>query len=102
MSKRITSEELLACGYVNKIFDTKPNEQEQFLELVLKEVDDRLGDHLVQDSMTRIKALIRKPEIEVLDQQSVAEVFGGLDRFLNNIPQGQFEAIASGKKKHKL
>lgn len=102
MSKRIPSDELLQCGYVNKIFDTKPNEQEKFLDMVLHEVNERLGEHLVSDSMTKIKALIRKPEREWLDAQGVAEVFGGLERFMANIPQQEFEKIASGKKKHKL
>jgi enoyl-CoA hydratase/carnithine racemase len=72
MSKRITSEELVKCGFVNEIFDTKPNEQEKFLELVLKEVDNRLGEHLVSDSMTKIKALIRKPENDIMDAQGVS------------------------------
>ena len=72
MSKRITSEELVKCGFVNEIFDTKPTEQEKFLELVLKEVDNRLGDHLVSDSMTKIKALIRKPENDIMDAQGVS------------------------------
>ena len=72
MSKRITSEELVKCGFVNEIFDTKPTEQEKFLELVLKEIDNRLGDHLVSDSMTKIKALIRKPENDIMDAQGVS------------------------------
>ena len=102
MSKRITSQELVQCGFVNQIFDTKPNEQEKFLGLVLKEVDDKLGDHLVSDSLTKIKALIRKPEREIMDAQGVAEVFGGLERFLSGVPQAEFSKIASGTKKHKL
>jgi peroxisomal 3,2-trans-enoyl-CoA isomerase len=72
MSKRITAEELVKCGFVNEVFDTKPNEQEKFLELVLKEVDNRLGEHLVSDSMTKIKALIRKPENDIMDAQGVS------------------------------
>jgi peroxisomal 3,2-trans-enoyl-CoA isomerase len=32
----------------------------------------------------------------------VAEVFGGLDRFVSGVPQEQFRKIASGEKKHKL
>nr|OQO20111.1 hypothetical protein B0A51_11792 [Rachicladosporium sp. CCFEE 5018] len=102
MSKRITSDELVQCGFVNKVFDTKPSESDKFLELVLNEVNERLGDHLVQDSMTKIKALIRKPDKEALDAQGVAEVFGGLERFMAGIPQKEFERIASGQKKHKL
>ncbi|KAK4550798.1 hypothetical protein LTR36_000378 [Oleoguttula mirabilis] len=102
MSKRITCAELVQCGFVNKVFDTKPNESAKFLDLVLQEVEERLGSHLVPDSMTKIKALIQKPERELLDAQGVAEVFGGLDRFLANIPQEEFRKIASGEKKHKL
>jgi Delta3-Delta2-enoyl-CoA isomerase len=94
----------LQCGFVNKVFDTKPNESDRFLDLVLKEVDDRMGNNsvLVPDSMTKIKALIRRPEREILDAQGVHEVFGGLERFLANIPQEEFRKIASGEKKHKL
>jgi Delta3-Delta2-enoyl-CoA isomerase len=102
MSKRLTCEELVHCGYVNKVFDTKPNESDKFLELVLKEVDDRLGEHLVPDSLTKIKALIRRPHRESLDAQGVAEVYGGVDMFTKGIPQEEFRKIASKEKKHKL
>jgi len=102
MSKRITAEELLQVGFVNKIFDCKKGEDEKFRELVFQEIEDKLGSHLVSDSLTKIKALIRKPERETLDAQGVAEVFGGLERFMAGIPQGEFRKIASGQKKHKL
>ena len=102
MSKRITAEELLQVGFVNKIFDTEKDEQEKFLEEVLKEVEDRLGDHLNDDSLLKVKALIRKPERELMDQQNVAEVFGGLERFAAGVPQEEFRKLASGEKRHKL
>lgn len=81
MSKRITSDELLAAGFVNKIFDCGKGEHEKFQKLVFEEIEARLGSHLVSDSLTKIKALIRKPERAILDAQNVAEVFGGLERF---------------------
>lgn len=102
MSKRITAEELLQVGFVNKIFDCGKNEDEKFRKLVFKEIEERLGDHLIGDSLTKIKALIRKPDRDLLDAQGVAEVFGGLERFSAGIPQEQFRRIASGEKKHKL
>lgn len=102
MSKRIPSEELLQVGFVNKIFNCAKGEDEKFLKLVFQEIDDKMGDHLVSDSMTKIKALIRKPERDILDAQGVAEVFGGLERFNAGIPQEQFMKIATGQKKHKL
>lgn len=87
MSKRISCEELVQCGYVNKVFDTKPTEQEKFLEQVLKEVDDRLGPHLAPSSLTKIKALIRKPHRDAMDAQGIAEVYGGVEMFMSGVPQ---------------
>ncbi|RWA09875.1 hypothetical protein EKO27_g5240 [Xylaria grammica] len=102
MSKRISADELVATGYVNKIFACEKGDDAAFMRQVLHEVDDRLGEHLNGDSLTGIKALIRKPEREILDRQTVAEVFAGLDRFVKGIPQKEFQKIASGQKRHKL
>jgi peroxisomal 3,2-trans-enoyl-CoA isomerase len=103
MSKRLTADELLACGFVNKVFDDcGKGEDEKFRGLVLKEIDERLGEHLVGDSLLGIKALIQRPERDSMDKQNVAEVFAGLDRFMTGVPQGEFAKVASGKKRHKL
>ena len=102
MSKRITSDELLQVGFVNKIFDCQKGEDAKFRELVFEEIENRLGSHLIGDSLTKIKALIRKPDRDILDAQGVAEVFGGLERFSAGIPQEEFRKIASGEKRHKL
>lgn len=102
MSKKITAEELLQVGFVNKIIQTGKDEQEKFLNEVLKEVNDRLGDHLNSDSLLKMKALIKKPERDVMDTQTVAEVFGGLERFTAGVPQEEFRKLASGEKRHKL
>jgi len=102
MSKRLNVEELVHCGFVNKVFDTKPEEQEKFLELVLQEIDERLGEHLVPESLTKIKALIRKPHREQIDAQGISEVYSGLQVFMKGVPQEEFRKIASKEKKHKL
>lgn len=102
MSKRITSEELERCGFVNAIFDVGKGEDEKFRDMVLKEVDERLGEHLVGESLTCIKQLIRRPEMDIMDSQNVKEVFAGLDRFMLGVPQEEFRKIASGEKRHKL
>ena len=105
MSKRIGIEELVQTGFVNKVFDVSVKSEEdsqRFLGEVLKEVDDRLGDHLNGESLVKIKALIRKPDLDTLDRQGVEEVFGGLQRFLKGVPQEEFRKLASGEKKHKL
>jgi peroxisomal 3,2-trans-enoyl-CoA isomerase len=102
MSKRIPSDQLLATGFVNKIFDCQKGKDEKFRKLVFEEIDNTLGEHLIGDSLIGIKALIRKPEREMLDAQNVAEVFGGLERFASGVPQEEFRKIAAGEKRHKL
>jgi peroxisomal 3,2-trans-enoyl-CoA isomerase len=102
MSKRITAEELTACGYANAVFDVGKGEDAKFRARVLQEVDERLGEHLVGESLTGIKKLIRRPEMDVLDGQNVSEVFAGLDRFVKGVPQEEFRKIATGEKRHKL
>lgn len=102
MSKKITAAEMLEVGFVNKLFDTGRDEQEAFLKEVLKEVNDKLGDHLNNESLLKVKALIRKPERAILDGQAAAEVLGLVERFALGIPQAEFRKIATGEKKHKL
>ncbi|OJD17987.1 hypothetical protein AJ78_01944 [Emergomyces pasteurianus Ep9510] len=104
MSKRIPIEDLVSTGYVNKVF-TAPGGRDDaagFLKLVLEEVEERLGTHLNQDSMLKVKELVRRPGRDVLDRQNVLEVFMGMDRFMAGIPQQEFMKIATGQKKHKL
>jgi peroxisomal 3,2-trans-enoyl-CoA isomerase len=108
MSRRIPIEDLVRTGFVNKVFDEcngggkVPGEDAKFRGLVLKEIDERLGEHLIGDSLIGIKALIRKPQRDMLDQQNANEVFGLIDRFVSGVPQGEFLKIATGAKRHKL
>lgn len=103
MSRRISAADLLATGFVNRIFDeVAPGEDEKLKKLVLDEVEDKLGKHLNGDSLTGIKKLIRAPEMDVMEKQSSREAFAGLERFVQGVPQEEFRKLASGEKKHKL
>lgn len=105
MSKRITCDEMVAANFVNKVIQApsgRPEDSDGFLKKVLEEVEDRLGTHLNQSSLLKIKELVRRPERELLDRQSGLEAFMGLERFLSGVPQEEFRRVASGEKKHKL
>lgn len=105
MGRRITCEELEKTGFVNKVITApsgKKEDSEGFLKKVLEEVDDRLGTHLNQTSLLKIKELIRRPERELLDRQNGVEAFMGMERFLSGVPQEEFRKLAMGEKKHKL
>jgi len=103
MSRRIPCDELVACGFVNKTFSGKDqNDSDGFLKQVLAEIDDKLGDHLNQESIVEIKKLIRAPYLESLEAQGVREVMEGMKRFVKGAPQEEFKKIASGQKRHKL
>ncbi|KAI8962754.1 ClpP/crotonase [Daldinia sp. FL1419] len=101
-SKRIPCEDLVRTGFVNKVFDCAKGDSDGFLKQVMKEIEDTMGEHLNSDSLLGIKALIQKPHRDTLEKQNVEEVFAGLERFVDGIPQQEFEKIASGKKRHKL
>lgn len=102
MSKRISCEELVQCGFINKVFDCKPGDSDTFLKQVVHEVKDRLGPHLNPSSIINMKRLIRRSEVEELERVGVDEVMEGLDRFAKGYPQEEFRKLASGEKKHKL
>lgn len=105
MSKRIPIEDLVSTGFVNKVLQApsgKKDDSEGFLKVVLHEVEERLGTHLNQSSLLKIKELVRRPEREILDRQNGLEAFMGLERFLSGVPQEEFRKLASGEKKHKL
>ncbi|OQE34870.1 hypothetical protein PENCOP_c015G02398 [Penicillium coprophilum] len=98
MSKRITCDELVSTGFVNKVITPesgKNDDSDGFLKKVLEEVDERLGTHLNQTSLLKIKELIRRPERELLDRQNGLEAFMGLERFLMGVPQEEFRKLAS-------
>lgn len=97
MSRRIGVDDLKATGYVNDVFAA-----EGFRERVLREVEEKLGEHLVGESLLGIKRLIRRPEIEILERQNVDECLGGVERFMKGSPQAEFAKIARGEKRHKL
>lgn len=109
-SRKVGAAELLASGFVNKIFKEgggdevtgKGTDSGKFLEAVLAEVDEKLGAHLNRESLLGIKKLIRAPGMAAMDRAGVDEVWGGLKVFLAGTPQKEFAKIASGEKRHKL
>jgi len=102
MSRKISADELLACGFVNKVFNLEVGNTEKFMEQVLQELDDRVGPHLNDSSMLHIKSLMSAHFQREVDAQNVAELFRNLERQVAGIPQKEFEKLRTGKKRHKL
>ncbi|OGM40664.1 peroxisomal D3 [Aspergillus bombycis] len=100
-SRKIPAEELQQVGFVNQVLDAGGDE-ERFREMVLGEIGSRFGDHLVGSSLLEIKRLLREPGDREFNAQAVQEVFGGLQRFVDGVPQAEFKKIATGQKRHKL
>jgi len=99
MSKRIDAPELKAAGYVNEIFDE--GDDQRFRERVVREVEERLGEHLNGESLLEIKKLTKIGEGE-MDRANMGEVYAGLERFMKGVPQEEFRKVARGEKRHKL
>ncbi|KAI5289050.1 hypothetical protein KEM54_004490 [Ascosphaera aggregata] len=105
MGKKITCQELLQTGFVNRVFEAdsgKVDDDQGFLAKVFHEIDDKLGVDLNQDSMLLIKELIRAPYRDAIDKANQMEVFAGLQRLWDAIPQEEFTKLATGQKRHKF
>lgn len=122
--RRIQAEELLKCGFVNKIIvpapqapdegdamayfalgiDPKPTDKNKvsFLSSVLKELDEWLGDHLNPSSLLGIKDLIQRPERDIIEAQNVREIFAGVDRLASGVVDREMAKVLNGQKRHKL
>jgi len=99
-SKKITSDRLLAAGFINKMFDQM--DDVAFNKQVLEHVKEEFGDHLNQDSILLVKSLVKKAFLGGLEEANLAEIVGGVERFRKGVPQQEFAKLASGAKKHKL
>lgn len=101
-SRKVPAADLLACGFVNRIFECSQHEDAKFRTLVLDHIGNIMGEHLVSSSLIETKALIAAPMRRDIDSSVVAELFGGLRRTVAGIPQREFEKIRTGAKRHKL
>jgi peroxisomal 3,2-trans-enoyl-CoA isomerase len=102
-SRKVLAADLLACGFVNKIFDDcGVGEDGKLRERVIAHVNDIIGPHLVGSSLLEIKKLLTASMKQQIDQSMVAELMGGLQRQASGIPQKEFERIRTGQKRHKL
>lgn len=110
MSRKMLMPALLSTGFVNGVIEGCGGDKETgkgidtdlFISKVLEIVDDKLGPHLVAESLFAIKRQIRSPGLALMDRAGLEEVWGGLDVFVKGVPQKEFQKIARGEKRHKL
>ncbi len=106
MGKRISSAELLACGFVNKIIPTSsPSDgangaaEASFLGQVLAEVERSLSSQLNDASLLDIKEQFCRDERDSLDRTAVKEAYAAAERILAGVPREQLKRISKAKAK---
>ncbi|KAJ3528497.1 hypothetical protein NM688_g7991 [Phlebia brevispora] len=99
--KKITAEELLACGFVNKIFPKQS--AESFHAAVRKHLLEELRD-LEPGALLTVKKLLRRAIQESNDPDAaiMRESYAQAERFATGIPSQRFAAVARKELKHKL
>ena len=105
LSKPLHAADLLACGFLNKIYPAPEDPQDcsGFHKAVLEDVRREFLDRgLNRDSMLLVKKLIKGAWEEKLESINVKEVFMGVERFLSGAPIKEFGGVVRGEKKHKL
>lgn len=105
MARKIELDRLVACGFVNGVFEADPTgkDAQQFTRRVYEEVcEGRLGSHLSRESMLKTKAVMGRMDEIAYDAHAVREMVGGVESFLSGHPQEMFARMRRGEKKHKL
>ncbi|PAV23243.1 crotonase [Pyrrhoderma noxium] len=99
--KKMEADELLACGFVNKIFPKQSTEE--FNTTVRKYVSDQLAG-LDPTALLKIKELIQYGinEKNSKDGTNLRESYAQAERFASGIPTKRFGMIARKEIKHKL
>jgi peroxisomal 3,2-trans-enoyl-CoA isomerase len=98
--RKITAEELKAAGFVNNLINAK--DEHEFRAHVLDDVKDCFGPHLVPSSVLETKRIMRRSIVREQEGQALDELFTGVKRFAEGIPQAEMKKIMTGQKKHKL
>lgn len=105
LSKRLSAQELLACGFLNRVYPAPADQGDagEFISAVVADVrSEFLERGLNRESMLLVKRLVRRAWEGQLAEANVREAFEGMERFLVGAPQKEFAAVARGEKKHKL
>ncbi|PSN73368.1 putative enoyl-CoA isomerase [Corynespora cassiicola Philippines] len=98
--RKITADELKAVGFVNNIVSAK--DEHEFRACVLEDVKDSFGSHLVPSSVLETKRIMRRSLVREQEGQALDELFTGVKRFAEGIPQAEMKKIMTGQKKYKL
>ncbi|KAM0252122.1 hypothetical protein ACHAQJ_007862 [Trichoderma viride] len=105
MSKRIPADQLLTCGFVNKIIEPSSSASgadgagsSEFLKQVLKEIEKDLGSHLNDSSLLDIKQQLFQDDRQILDRVVVQEAYKAVEKISAGIPQAQMKRIAKRTK----
>ncbi|KAF2019968.1 peroxisomal d3,d2-enoyl-CoA isomerase [Aaosphaeria arxii CBS 175.79] len=98
--RKIRLDELKAAGFVNTVVEGK--DDSDFRALVLEDIRNSFGAHLVPSSVIEIKRIMRRSLIREQESLALDELFTGVNRFAEGIPQAEMKKIVTGEKKHKL
>jgi Delta3-Delta2-enoyl-CoA isomerase len=98
--RKITAEELKAVGFVSNIVPAK-NDLD-FKARVLEDIKGSFGINLVPSSVLEIKRIMRRAVIKEQEGLALDELFTGVKRFAEGIPQAEIKRIMTARKKHKI
>lgn len=102
MGRKITIQEMLQRGFVNKVIESDTVNQQNFLDSVLHDLEQGIGGHPYGSAVVGIKSLIQAPERDVMSIQNIAEVFAGVERLTSGAVDKEMDKIRNGSKRHKL
>lgn len=101
LSKRISGEDLLRLGFINKAYDGMYSSTEDFNKAVLDELLTA-AEGLHPGSIFQIKNLLKANFRQIVSYTNARESYDGLANWTSGVPKERFRKLASGELKHKM
>lgn len=101
LSKRISGEDMLKSGLINKAYDGKFSSAQDFNKTVLNELLNAT-ESLHPDSILEIKELLKANFKPIISYANSQESYVGLTNWTSGMPLERFKKLSSGELKHKM
>lgn len=101
LARPISGKDLNRVGFINRTFDGQFKTTEEFNEHIYKMLTEQF-ETLHEDSIFKIKQLLKANRDQVINSANSAEVVRGLYKWLEGVPQSRFVQLAQKDIKHKM
>jgi peroxisomal 3,2-trans-enoyl-CoA isomerase len=101
LARPISGKDLYRVGFINRTFDGQFKTTEEFNQHIYQMLSDQF-ENLHEDSIFKIKQLLKANRDQLINGASSAEAVKGLYKWIEGVPQTRFVQLSQKDIKHKM